>query len=43
MARRQRRRKVASSGSLDSFLDIVTNSLGLLILVALLSAFRRRG
>lgn len=43
MARRQRRRKVASSGSLDSFLDIVTNSLGLLILVALLSAFSAQG
>lgn len=43
MARRKRSRKVASSGSLDSFLDIVTNSLGLLILVALLSAFSAQG
>lgn len=42
MARRTRR-QMASSGSLDSFLDIVTNSLGLLILVALLSAFSTQG
>ena len=43
MARRGRGRRMASSGSLDSFLDIVTNSLGLLILVALLSAFSAQG
>lgn len=43
MARRSRGPRMASSGSLDSFLDIVTNSLGLLILVALLSAFSAQG
>lgn len=42
MARRSRR-PLATAGSLDSFLDIVTNSLGLLILVALLSAFSTQG